>query len=198
MVTAGKTRLTLEIGGRNYIHELIISKERGLTSQLILGWDFMKKYDVKFKTNPLKFYIVGNNVTTVEIPLEHALHITKENKTPRKEEIIENSKFKCSVADATVLEGENISFIILETCLVDYDTAIFEPVVGNAGFHTLCPAIVNIESDRENRKSRFVIQYMNVTNEKIELEPRKTLGFVQPCNKENLPVIQCNNCHEVT
>ena len=43
MATAGKTRLTLEIGGRNYIYELIISKERGLTSQLILGWPFMER-----------------------------------------------------------------------------------------------------------------------------------------------------------
>ena len=85
MATAGETRLTLEIGGRNYIYELIISEKRGLTSQLILGWDFMKRYDVKVQTNPLKLYIDGNNVTTVEIPLEHALLITKDNKTPQKE-----------------------------------------------------------------------------------------------------------------
>ena len=52
---------------------------------------------------------------------------------------------------------------------------------------------MKLESDRENRKSRFVIQYMNVINEKIELEPRRTLGFVQPCNEECLPVDQCNN-----
>ena len=88
-------------------------------------------------------------MTRVEIPLEHALHITKENKTPRKE-IIENSQFKCYIANATVLEEENISFIELETILVEYDTAIFEPVVGNAGSHTLCPGIVKLESDREN------------------------------------------------
>ena len=102
-----------------------------------------------------------------------ALHITKENKTLRKEEVIENSKFKYSVADATVLERENISFIVLETCLVKYDTAIFESVVGNTGSHTLCPGIVKLESDRENKKSRFIIQYMNVTNEKIELNQGK-------------------------
>ena len=113
-------------------------------------------------------------MTTVEIPLEHALHITKENKTSQKEQAIENSKFKCSVANATVLEAENISFIVLEINLVEYDTAIFEPVVGNAESHKLCPGIVKLESDRGNRKSRFIIQYMNVTNEKIELEPRKT------------------------
>ena len=47
MATAGKTRLTLEIEGINYFHELIISEERGLTSQLILGWDFMKKIRCK-------------------------------------------------------------------------------------------------------------------------------------------------------
>ena len=47
-------------------------------------------------------------------------------------------------------------------------TANFEPVVGNAGSHTLYPGIVKLESDRENRKSRFIIQYMNVTNERIE------------------------------
>ena len=45
----------------------------------------MKRYDVKFQTNPLKLYIERNNVTTVEIPLEHALHIPKEKKTPRLE-----------------------------------------------------------------------------------------------------------------
>ncbi|ORD93220.1 hypothetical protein ECANGB1_582 [Enterospora canceri] len=61
MAIAGKTRLTLEIGGRNYIHELIINEERELTSQLILGWHFMKRYDVKFQTNPLKLYIERNN-----------------------------------------------------------------------------------------------------------------------------------------
>ena len=55
----------------------------------------MKKYDIRFQTNPLKLYNEGNNVTTVEIPLEHALHITKENKTPQKEEVTENSRFKC-------------------------------------------------------------------------------------------------------
>ena len=50
-------------------------------------------------------------MTTVKIPLEHALHITKEKKTPQKE-ITENNRFMCSVADATVLEGKNISFIV--------------------------------------------------------------------------------------
>ena len=85
-----------------------------------------------------------------------------------------NSKFKCSVADATVLEGENKSFIVLETNLVEYDTAIFEPVVVNARSHTLCPGIVKLESDKENWKSKFIIQYMNVTIEKIELEPMET------------------------
>ena len=54
MVTAGKIRLALEIGGRNYTHELIISEEKGLTSQMILSWDFIKRYDVRFQTNPLK------------------------------------------------------------------------------------------------------------------------------------------------
>ena len=57
---------------------------------------------------------------------------------------------------------------------------------------------MKLEFDRENRKSRFVIQYMNVTNEKIELEPRRTLGFVQPCNEEFLPVDQCNNVNTIT
>ena len=81
---------------------------------------------------------------------------------------------------------------------MDYDTDIFEPVVGNAESHTLCPGIVILESDRENRKSRFIIHYMNVINEKNELEPRKTLGFVQPCNKENLPDGQYNNVNTIT
>ena len=81
---------------------------------------------------------------------------------------------------------------------MNYDIAIFEPVVGNAGSHTICPGIVKLESDKENKKSRFVVEYMNVTNEKIELKPRRTLGFVQPCNKEYLPIDQCNNVNTIT
>ena len=81
---------------------------------------------------------------------------------------------------------------------MNYDIAIFEPVVGNAGSHTLCPGIVKLESDKENKKSRFVVQYMNVTNEKIELEPRRTLGIVQPCNKEYFPVNQCDIVNTIT
>ena len=70
--------------------------------------------------------------------------------------------------------------------------------MGNAGSHTLCPGIVKLESDKENRKSRFIKQYMNVTNEKIEVEPRKTLRFVQPCNKENLSGDQYNIVNTIT
>ena len=81
---------------------------------------------------------------------------------------------------------------------MEYDTAIFEPVVGNAGSHTLCPGIVKLESERKNKKSRFVVQYINVTNEKIDLEPRRTLGFVQPCKNEKLPVDQCDNVNIIT
>ena len=33
---------------------------------------------------------------------------------------------------------------------------------------------------------------------KFELEPRRTLGFVQPCNEEFLPVDQCNNVNTIT
>ena len=51
-------------------------------------------------------------MTTIETPLEHALHITKDNQTPQKREVTEYSKFKCSIAEATVLEEENISFIV--------------------------------------------------------------------------------------
>ena len=65
------------------------------------------------------------------------------------EEVTENVKFKCLIADATVLEGKNMSFIVLETNSVEYDTAIFEPVAGNAVAHTLCPELVQLESDRE-------------------------------------------------
>ena len=59
-----KTRLTLEIGGRNYIHELIINEERELTSQLILGQDFMKR-DEYDNLRPLTFF--GRKLNKAEI-----------------------------------------------------------------------------------------------------------------------------------
>ena len=151
----------------------------------------MKKYDVRFETNPLN--IEGNNVTTVEIPLEHILHITKENKTPRKEEFIDKSKFKCSVADATVL-GDNISLNVLETNLVDCDIVIFEPVIGNAGSHTLCPGIGKLQSDRENRKKQNKTAKINIIEigDRIYVKqvPRKGLSSkLQPAYNGSFRVL---------
>ena len=70
-------------------------------------------------TIDIRLYIEGNNVTTVELPLEHALHVTKEKKTQQMEKVTKNSRFKCSVADATVLKKKNRSVIIIETNLVE-------------------------------------------------------------------------------
>ena len=39
---------------------------------------------------------------------------------------------------------------------------------------------------------------MNVTNKTIQLEFRKTLGFVQPCNRENLSGDQYNLVNTIT
>ena len=50
-------KLTLEIGRKSYKHELIISEEKGLTSQLVLGLDLMRRYDVRFQINPLGLHI---------------------------------------------------------------------------------------------------------------------------------------------
>lgn len=76
----------------------------------------------------------------------------------------------------------------LETKLVESDTVIFEPMPGNAGTQFLCPGIAKSESDRNKKKSRFVKRYIHFSNEYVPLEPGKTLGNVQSCKGESLPM----------
>lgn len=145
-------------------------------------------------TKPLKLYIEGERILIAKLPMKHALLINEENED---EYIVHNSEdnplYKCVVAQASVLEGKKVSYLTLETKLVECDTAVYEPVPGNVGTQFLCPGIVKLESDKDKKKSRFVIRYMNFTNENVQLEPGKTLGYVQSCKREALPSGHDNN-----
>ena len=187
MLTSGKSKLTLMIGGRRYTHDFIISEDNALPSQIIIGIDFMKKYNVNLNTKPLKLHIEGERILIAELPMKHALLINEEQEKESIHDSEDNPIYKCSVAQASVLEGERVSYLTLETKLVESDTAIFEPVPGNVGTQFLCPGIVKLDSDKDNKRSRFVIKYINFTSENVQLEPGKTLGYVQSCKREALP-----------
>lgn len=45
MLHSGKSKLTLKIGGRKYTHDFIICEDKALPSQLIIGLDFMRRFE---------------------------------------------------------------------------------------------------------------------------------------------------------
>ena len=100
----------------------------------------------------------------------------------------DNPRYKCSVAEASILQSERVSYVTLETSLVESNTAIFEPVPGVIGAQFLCPGLVRLENDKDKRKSRFVIRYINFSREHIQIDPGKILGYVQACERETLPM----------
>ena len=188
MLTSGKTKLTLTIGGKIYTHDFVISEDRALPSQIIIGFDFMKRYNVNLNTKPLKLYIEGRRIVIVEIPMMHAIMITERSeKEAVTNESKDNPSYKCSVAQTSILQGVRVSYVTLETKLVDSDIAIFEPVKGVIGSQFLCPGLVKLENDMEKKKSRFVVRYINFSSEHVPLEPGKTLGYLQSCQSEVLP-----------
>ena len=184
MKTAGKIELELNIAGKCYKHAFIISTEKQLPAKIILGYDFMKKYRIELKTHPLSISMEGQEVTAVELNMEHALNIL--NKSHIEEEVTENELVPCIVDEAKLIKQQNAGFVMMETKFVNSDVALFEPVPGNVGAHTLCPGLVRLESDRDKKKSRFIIKYINVESQDICLEPGRVLGYIQPCAKENL------------
>ncbi|XP_045105138.1 uncharacterized protein LOC123500495 [Portunus trituberculatus] len=188
MLTSGKTKLTLTIGGKIYTHDFVISEDRALPSQIIIGFDFMKRYNVNLNTKPLQLYIEGRRIVIVEIPMMHAIMITERSeKEAVTNESKDNPSYKCSVAQTSILQGVRVSYVTLETKLVDSDIAIFEPVKGVIGSQFLCPGLVKLENDMEKKKSRFVVRYINFSSEHVPLEPGKTLGYLQSCQSEVLP-----------
>ena len=192
MTTTGKIKLTLEIGNKQYEHEFVIMKERRLPSKIIIGWDFLRRYEIKFQSKPLSLYIEKDKIKVVELPIEHMLNITKEKEIiqSEKEEVNDNITYKCQVSEAKLLSAGKMGYITLETKLTDSDVGIYEPVVGNSGTHMLCPGLVTFEKDKDKRKSRFTIKYINHTSEDIEVESGRTLGYVQPCYKEEIEKVQ--------
>ena len=63
---------------------------------------------------------------------------------------------------------------------------MFDPVEGNIGAHMLCPGLVKLEKDKDKKKARFIIKYINHRNEDIQIEPGKTLGYVQVGTEEQI------------
>ena len=184
MSTVGKVKLTIGMGRNNYTQEFIVTSEENIPCNIILGWDFIKKQRITFSTDPLSLNIDGKPVKVVELPVNHLLEINKEEKTLTKvkeeEKIRDRDMYKCQVPEATLLNGESIGYIILETKMSDEgEIAIFEPVEGNIGAHMLCPGLVKLEKDKDRKKARFIIKYINHRNEDVQVEPGKTLGYVQ-------------------
>ncbi|MPC66441.1 hypothetical protein E2C01_060588 [Portunus trituberculatus] len=152
MWTSGRTKLTLSIGGKIYTHDFVISEDRALPSQIIIDFDFMKRYNMNLNTKPLKLYIEGRRIVIAEVPMKHALMVTEgTEKEAVTNESKDNPNYKCSVAQASVLQGERVSYVTLETKLTKGDTAIFEPVPGILGTQFLCPGLVRLEHDKDRK-----------------------------------------------
>ena len=153
MLTSGKSKLTLKIGGKMYTHDFVISEDRALPSPIIIGFDFMRRYNINLHTKPLKLYIEGERITIATLPMKHAILLTEEKEMEEMiDDLRDNPTYKCSVPQAYILQGERVSYLTLETKLVEGDIAIFEPVPGNAGSQFLCPGLVKLESDKDRKK----------------------------------------------
>ena len=196
MNTAGKVKLSLGIGNRKYSHTFVITNEEGITAPLILGWDFMRSKQVKIQTNPLLISIEGNIVPTIELNLRHIMQVEREQEV--NEEFIENKQVKAYVQEGKIIQAESMGYIELETRIVDFDTGYFEPIAGNAASYTLCPGLVKLEQNKDKTRSRFIIKYINTTNENIEVEPELNLGYIQGCNSSNFTEIEENVVQAVT
>ena len=189
MLTSGQCKLTLKIGEKLYTHDFIVSENKALPSPIILGVDFMRRFNMNLYTKPLQLYIEGEEIVIAKMPMKHAILVTDEMETELEmNDSKDNPRYKCSVAEASILQSERVSYVTLETSLVESNTAIFEPVPGVIGAQFLCPGLVRLENDKDKRKSRFVIRYINFSREHIQIDPGKILGYVQACERETLPM----------
>lgn len=68
----------MKIGGKLYTHDLVVCEDKEMPSQVIIGLDFMRKFDVNLNTKPLKLYIEGERIIIAELPMKHALLMTED------------------------------------------------------------------------------------------------------------------------
>ena len=203
MSTTGTIQLEIEVGNKWLTHKFIVTNEKNLPSKMILGWDFMKKHQIKLQTNPLLLSIGGNKVTIVELSKQEVMRITNldEIKTPQpaKEEVAkENTERKCHIQETMLIKGSTIGYLTLETKVVENEVAMFEPIPGNIGADILCPGLVSLESDNSGKKARFTIKYINFKNEDLVIEAGKTVGYIQACNHQEIEEIQYNEVAAIT
>ena len=75
----------------------------------------------------------------------------------------------------------SVGYIACSTPLVDAENGLFEPCQSTTTSRVLCPGIVKLHPLAKRARSIFIIQYINVEQEAIQIETGKTLGGIQPC-----------------
>ena len=83
----------------------------------------------------------------------------------------------------------SVGYIAWATSLVGEEEGIFEPYKSNPTSRALCPGVVKMHSLADKRKSMFIVQYINVEQEAIEIETGRTLGGIQPCTVHPYPLM---------
>lgn len=96
----------MKIGGKLYTHDFVVSEDKRLSLQVIMGLDFMRKFNVNLITKLLKLYIEGERIIIAELPMKHALLMTEDKEIKHVISDSENSpNYECSVAQALVSQG---------------------------------------------------------------------------------------------
>ena len=58
-----------------YTHNYVISENKPSPSQIILGIDFRRRFNIRLYTKPLKLYIEGERIIIAELAMKHTLMI---------------------------------------------------------------------------------------------------------------------------
>ena len=67
--------MSLKIGRKMYTHNYVISENKPLSSQIILGIDFRIRFNIRLYTKSLKLYIEGERIIIAELARKHTLMI---------------------------------------------------------------------------------------------------------------------------
>ncbi len=192
----GSAEVSVQFAGRMMTHNFIVVEDLSISTPILLGLDFLIKNNVSVTMDPLEIKIGSdkakivylqsvdgeavNIITntpfrTYELPTSPPPRCPQDN--PVLEEIyvpIQNKEFRCRVMEIVALEKKSTGTIWIETRLGKNHPAklngLFTPAVGTVGVKVLCPSLVEVERNSKGNRGRFVVTFVNNTNEMIEIK----------------------------
>ena len=175
----GKIVMNVLIGGRTYEQELIIVPTLGIPAQLVLGCDFMNRYNFNIVGDSMTLTLNGKPINTKPTNTHHTINVVEiETGTPK---LLKNNTY---IVDGIVVAPYTYGSLKLAVRNTNNTCKLYIPGSINSDLFTLLEGVVSSYPSDDKQICYIYVPYVNFSSETVTLHEGQILGTVEDVREE--------------